>query len=584
VAALSANFALLQMQMEEMLVAHLPKGDITALRDMMTFFGGHKFLNALVLDLTNEAFRASAYASLTVMVRPAMQGTRLNEQLVEACAIETCGNLRMVQIKPADVSAGEVWGGQRIEAINGYKGDTLQGIRANNVVGLGPESRIDLAPFVGTTFCRMHHCERYIYLCAHPNVLHFLIGDGRDYYPLHQLIKHRVGRNVRRFFINTIRYERAPGSARLSIANDIWHGFLEPGCKRPVNEDLPPGLVEVITRRLEQTRAAASAAIAPLPSSKSTSSSSPLLTRPPLHTAPSPLPSSSSSSSSSPTPAASPAPALESAPLSSTRAQNKSVLGLLGNSFSRKSGVTLNQVSQNQMRGAAHQRLEQYNREKRAVSLPVKGFFGGDAPESVVVVLSGGGIAPPSDLFAIVQDACLRKLEIFYASFFRDSDCCREYMALYRPPADVLQHFYEARGQATSSPLMRLPMLLFARCVAFLGDDMTRLRSVHKQWRDRCTPEWVGRVLDSADTDSSRGSRTPPARRDSDDDGGGIGEGSSHGRHGDEDPDMAFERFDRSGSRSGSEFGSARDSGDERESGDGRADDDFFSAPLAFLE
>jgi hypothetical protein len=199
--------------------------------------------------------------------------------------------------------------------------------------------------------------------------------------------------------------------------------------------------------------------------------------------------------------------------------------------------------------------------------------------ETIVVVLSDGSIAPPSDLFSVAQDACLKKLEALFTSSFQDSDVFREYMALYQPTATVLQHFQEAQASAITAPILHLPVYLFARCVAYLGDDMTSLRLVHQQWRDRCTSQWVERVLDSTGG-SQLTSLTPPPRHDSDEDKSELS-GNDVVCCDDEDPDVAFERFDCNiGSRSGSD--DEWQGGRERDGG--HADDELFSTPLAFLD
>ena len=247
--ALANNFSIVRDMLVQILVSHLPPVDITSLVEILDYFGGEHFLAALVHQ---PAYSVQALPPLKVMVLPLLHGRRFNKQLMELCALPKCPSLRLVQIKPAVGSVAG--GGENIDAVNGFNGGTESGVEAANLKGIGPNSRIDLEPFVATTFCQEHHYERFMRLHTGPNILHFLIGDGRDFYPMSDLVKNKIGRNIRRFYKATFTYEAVAGSLRLAVANEIWDGFLAQNAPRPVHACLPAELIATIQTRLEQVR------------------------------------------------------------------------------------------------------------------------------------------------------------------------------------------------------------------------------------------------------------------------------------------------------------------------------------------
>lgn len=213
---------MVRMVLVTLLEPHSQPKQLQDLIEVFEYYGSEEFMGMLLFDRSLKPLSDMALTSVENMVQPLLIGRRFDTSMVELCGLPHCRNFRLMQIKALEASDGSL-----LEPL--------------------------VSSSVSTAFCCVHHAERYVRLLQQPNVLHFLLGDGRDYYPFVDMAKSCVGRHVRRFYKGTVRYERSAIQNRLAVAQEIWTTFLAKGCKRPMSDMLPPDMIQNIWKYLQPT-------------------------------------------------------------------------------------------------------------------------------------------------------------------------------------------------------------------------------------------------------------------------------------------------------------------------------------------
>jgi len=175
----------------QLLKPHTKPSNIQKMVDTFNYLGGEKFLGLLLIDDKFEEEKHVCYQGIRKIVQPLLRARKYDDSMNQLCQFTRC-NEYVVEAR------GE---------------------------------------FRGSNNCLAHHQQNVEQFLAKPTLLHFLVGDGADYFPFQEAMKARCERYVRKFWLTINRYKRSKENIRVVFAEEIFKKYLKKGSDHRINLD-----------------------------------------------------------------------------------------------------------------------------------------------------------------------------------------------------------------------------------------------------------------------------------------------------------------------------------------------------------
>jgi hypothetical protein len=160
---------------------HVSKSNLSQLDEAMRYVGGASFLHQFMNVEKFEEEKRSVSQSMRILVQPILKDRRFDDKMQELCLL--CPEFA-------------------VESSDGFK---------------------------GSSYCLVHHDERVQAFLAAPNLRHFLVGDGKDFFPFQAMCKKDVERYIRKLWLCCDSYHQAKPNVRGVFADELWRKYLKRG-------------------------------------------------------------------------------------------------------------------------------------------------------------------------------------------------------------------------------------------------------------------------------------------------------------------------------------------------------------------